>query len=326
MTAPLRVLFAGTPEIAVFSLEALCADPARGGVYEIVGVLTNPDRPSGRRREPVPSPVKRVAQRTDLPLLQPERLNGDARETVAALGPDLLVVVAFGTIFGPRFMDLFPKGGINLHPSLLPRHRGPSPLQAAILAGDDRTGVSVQYVAPEMDSGAILAQEEIGLPPTATVTALHDDLGRIGARLLVDVVTRIADGSAVAREQEHHRATYCRKIAKEDGAVTWRESAVELDRMVRAYTPWPGVRVRFRDQILQITRAVPLRGEAAVANAPEAVPGTVVGVDNRHGILVQTTDGLLAVTHLKPQTRKEMDYRSFLNGNRDVLGAVLSSV
>jgi methionyl-tRNA formyltransferase len=236
------------------------------------------------------------------------------------------VVVAFGRIFGPRFMDLFPKGGINLHPSLLPRHRGPSPLQAAILAGDDRTGVTVQFVAPELDSGAILAQEEIQLAPTTTVAELHDDLGVRGARLLVDVVTRIADGSAVAEEQDHHLATYCRKITKEDGAVTWRESAAELDRMVRAYTPWPGVRVRFRDQILHITRSAPLEGDRIGEGDPVVVPGTVVGVDNRHGILVQTTDGLLAITHLKPQTRKEMDYRSFLNGNRDVLGAVLSSV
>ncbi|MFW5643069.1 MAG: methionyl-tRNA formyltransferase, partial [Alkalispirochaeta sp.] len=224
------------------------------------------------------------------------------------------------------FMELFPKGGINLHPSLLPRHRGPSPLQAAILAGDERTGTTVQYIAPEMDSGGILAQEAIDLDPRTTVSALHDELGRRGAVLLVDVVCRIARGTAVAREQEHDHATYCRKISKEDGTVTWRESAVELDRMVRAYTPWPGVRVRFNDQILQITHALPLEEDRTLENTAAVAPGTVVGVDNRHGILVQTTDGLLAITHLKPQTRKEMDYRSFLNGNRDVLGAVLSSV
>ena len=166
-----------------------------------------------------------MAREAGIPVLQPERLDADAREAVQKLGPDLLVTVAYGKIFGPRFMALFPRGGINVHPSLLPRHRGPSPLQAAILSGDTRTGVTIQAIAPEMDSGAILLQEEIPLDSRATVEALHDELGRRGARLVTQAVALIAAGAAQWREQDHSAATWCHKITKQAGAVTWRESA-----------------------------------------------------------------------------------------------------
>jgi methionyl-tRNA formyltransferase len=327
VNAPLRLLFAGTPEIACFSLEALLADT--GGAGTVVGVLTNPDRPAGRKRIPTPPPVKTIAREAGIPVLQPERLDADARRAVRELAPDLLVTVAYGKIFGPRFMALFPRGGINLHPSLLPRHRGPSPLQAAIRAGDTRTGVTIQAIAPEMDSGAIILQEEIPLGPRTTAAALHDDLGARGARLLTQAVKLIAAGEADWREQEHSAATWCHKITKQAGAVTWQESAEELDRMVRAYTPWPGVRCGWEGETLQITEAVPVPaavGEERPAKTPATppAPGTVLGVDNRFGILVQTTDGLLAVRRLKPQARNEVDFQSFLNGNRGFVGTVLT--
>jgi methionyl-tRNA formyltransferase len=316
-------MFAGTPEIACFSLEALRADTSGAGT--VVGVLTNPDRPAGRHRTPAPPPVKTIAAEAGIPVLQPERLNADARAAVQELQPDLLVTVAYGRIFGPRFMALFPEGGINLHPSLLPRHRGPSPLQAAILAGDERTGVTIQAIAPEMDSGAIILQESVQLKPHTTVTELHDDLGRRGARLLTRAVELIATGEADRREQDHSAATWCHKITKQAGAVTWRESAEQLDRMVRAYTPWPGVRCGWGTETLQITEALPVPpGRPGVGEADATVPGTVLGVDNRLGILIQTTDGLLAVRRLKPQTRNEVDFRSFLNGNRDFVCTVLA--
>ena len=332
MTRPLRILFAGTPEIALFSLDALLTDPRRGDGFEIVAVLTNPDRPAGRRRRLTAPPVKVRALAAQIPVLQSERLDGEARDAVAAYKPDLLVSVAYGRIFGPRFLELFPAGGLNVHPSLLPRHRGPSPLQAAILAGDTETGVTIQRIALEMDSGAIVAREAVPLTHRTTVPELHDDLGVRGARLLVESVVAVAEGAVVEREQDHSAATYCGKITKDAGTIDFRCGAVEIDRKVRAYTPWPGVRARLGDDAIQLLVTHPLKREeieptaaAAIEAASEASveAGTVLGVDSRYGILIQTTDGILGLSRLKPRARNGMDFTSFLNGNRNVVGTVL---
>ena len=318
--APLRILFAGTPDIALFSLDALLEDSGRD--WTIAGVLTNPDAPRGRGRRLMPSPVKARALEAGLPVLQPGRLDAAAREQVAALAPDLLVVVAYGRIFGPRFLALFPKGGVNVHPSLLPRHRGPSPLQAAILAGDTETGVTIQYLAEEMDAGDIILQESVALSQTTTVAELHDDLGARGARLLVQAVRSIARGTADSHPQDHRLATYCTKLDREAGALSWTEPAEEIDRRVRALTPWPGVRCRWGETPLQLT-ATQLPPADAPAPDADVAPGTVVAVDSALGILVQTTDGLLAVHRLKQQARKELDFRDFVNGNPEIIGTVL---
>lgn len=333
---PLSILFAGTPDIAVVALDTLqrrSSERNAAGDYTIAGVLTNPDAPSGRGRRIEPPPVKRWAVDHDLPVLQPARLDAAAREAVRDLAPDLLVVVAYGRIFGPRFLSLFPRGGINMHPSLLPRHRGPSPIQAALLAGDEITGVTVQYLAREMDSGDIIAQREMQIPDDADAGAMHDLLARAGADLLVESVRAIARGEAKARAQDHDAATYCTKIDKADGWIDWNRPAVEIERRVRAYTPWPGARCRWGDLVLQITaaRAVSDRdvqrdttGQHTTGQGAAPVPpGTVVGVDTASGILVQTTDGTLAVRRLKPQSRREMDHRSFVNGNPSIIGSVL---
>jgi methionyl-tRNA formyltransferase len=317
--APLRLLFAGTPEIALPALEGLLKGD--GEEWRIVGVLTNPDAPRGRGRRLTPSPVKERALQAGVPVLQPVKLDADAREEVAALAPDLLVVVAYGRIFGPRFLELFPRGGINLHPSLLPRHRGPSPLQAAILAGDDETGVTIQYLAREMDAGAIILQERVPLTGRTTLLQLHDDLGARGAILLTEAVRLIASDEVNAVPQDASRATYCRKLTAEDGYIDWTESAMEIDRRVRALTPAPGVRCRWGDSLLQLTETLPTDADASPDG--QAPPGSVVAVDNRRGILVQTADGLLAIRRLKLQARKELDFRSFLNGNPEIIGTVL---
>lgn len=316
---PLRLLFAGTPEIALPALEELLA--GAGAEWQIVGVLTNPDAPRGRGRRLAPSPVKERAVAAGLPVLHPARLNGDAREAVAAVQPDLLVVVAYGRIFGPRFLDLFPRGGINLHPSLLPRHRGPSPLQAAILAGDQETGVTIQYLAREMDAGDVILQERVPLTDGTTLAGLHDDLGVRGARLLTQAVRLIARGEAAAVPQDPAMATYCHKLTAADGYIDWTESARAIDRRVRALTPAPGVRCRWGESLLQLTETRPV--DSGESGGGEYPPGTVVAVDNSHGILVQTADGLLAIRRLKLQARKELDFRSFLNGNPEIIGTVL---
>ena len=314
----LRVLFAGTPEIACFSLRELL--DAGDAAIELVGVLSNPDRPTGRGRRLQASPVTALAREAGLPLLQPERLDAAAREAVAALRPDLLAVVAYGRIFGPRFLALFPSGGVNLHPSLLPRHRGPSPLQAAILAGDAETGVTIQYLAREMDAGDIIRQESVPLDPQTRLAELHDQLGRRGARLLVESLRDIAAGTVQAHPQDHSAATYCHKLTSSDGELTWTEPAERIARMVRAFTPWPGVRCSWDGVPLQITDAEPADDPAT---GPPPPPGTVLRVDSSRGILVQTGDGLLVIRRLKLQARKEMDFRAFVNGNPQIIGSTL---
>lgn len=324
---PLRILFAGTPEIACFSLSALIAGHG-GPRLQLVGVLSNPDRPAGRGRALQPSPVTVLAREAGLPVLQPERLDAAAREAVAELRPDVLAVVAYGRIFGPRFLALFPQGGVNLHPSLLPRHRGPSPLQAAILAGDPETGVTIQYLAAEMDAGDIIRQERVALSPETGVSELHDDLGRRGSDLLIESLRDIAAGTVSARPQDHAAATYCRKLTREDGQLSWDEPAEQIVRMVRALTPWPGVRCAWDGTPVQITDATRVASPEAAASrdaggGDPAEPGRVLRVDSSHGILVQTTDSLLGIRRLKLQARKEMDFRAFVNGNPQIIGSTL---
>jgi len=318
----MRVLFAGTPEMAVPTLQAL-AD-----TVTLVGVLTAPDRSKGRGRRLVPSPVKAAAMERGLPVLQPPRLGAEAREAVRELEPELLVVVAYGRIFGPKFLSLFPRGGINLHPSLLPKYRGPSPIPAAILAGESRTGITVQRVAREMDSGDILRQEELPLGGSETTAGLTDYVAREGAKLVLATVRDLEEGRAAPSPQNHEEASYCGLISKQDGEIDWRRSAREIERMTRAYDPWPGAYTFFRGQRLTIWRAeVPPPGTAAAdvesAGAEDAGAGSVLGVDKARGILIQTCDGVLAVQRLQLQSRSATDWQSFLNGARDILNETL---
>lgn len=325
----MRILFAGTPEIAVPALDAVAASR-----HEIVGVLTAPDRARGRGRQVSVSPVKARAVELGLTVLQPERLRTEAREAVAALDPEALACFAYGRIFGPRFLALFPRGTLNVHPSLLPRHRGPAPIPAAILAGDPETGVSIQEMAVDMDAGDLFAQERIPLTGTETTESLTPVAATIGGRLLVEVLDAVERGEATRTAQDHARATYSRLVAKEDGRIDWTCPAVEIDRMIRAYTPWPRAFTDFRGERLVVHEAVvaPRAGERANATGgsrtggdvtADPTPGRVAGVDTAIGILVETGNGQLALRKLQLPSRKPLDWSSFLNGVRDFVGAVL---
>lgn len=310
----LRVVFAGSPTFALSSLEACLA------VSEVVGVLTALDAPKGRGRRLTPPPVKEAALAAGIPVLQPERLGGDAREAVQRLEPDLLVCAAYGRIFGPKFLSLFPEGGINVHPSLLPRFRGPTPIQATILAGDSEAGVTVQYLAPELDSGDILAQEAVRLTGTERYPDLEALLSALGGRLLRDVVVDLEARTAVPRPQNHDRAVYCPMIKKEDGRIDWSLPAEQIDRMARAYDPWPGLYTFLNGERLGIKElgVAGVTGPARETPAPETTPprpGCVVGVDKGLGILVQTGQHLIALRRIQPAGRKTMDHMALVNGN-----------
>lgn len=309
----MRVLFAGTPGFAVPSLTAL-ADR-----FEVRGVLTAPDRPAGRGRRIVPSPVRDRADRLGLPVFAPARLDDAAVRRIAGVGAELLAVAAYGVIFPQRVLDLFPRGAVNVHPSLLPRHRGPAPIPAAILAGDRQTGVTIQRMVRRTDAGPIMGRRVHPLDGTETSGRLTGALAAAGAELLVEVLSRLAGGPVEETPQAEEHATCCAKVRAADGRIDWRRhDAAAVERMVRAYDPWP------RAHCLLDGRRLNLLAARAFAEPSGGPPGQVAGVDAELGILIRTARGALGVTALQLQSRRALDWKAFANGYAGLAGMRLT--
>ncbi len=313
----MRILFAGTPPMAVRSLEKLAREA------EVCAVLTAPDQPAGRGRAPCPSAVKQAALALGIPAFMPAALDQAAVNELGALSPEMLVVVAYGKIFRKSFLDIFPRGAINLHPSLLPRYRGPSPISAAILSGDTETGVTIQKIARRFDTGDILAQVRIPLDGSETTGALSASVAEAGAKLLSSVVADISAGRPPTPiPQAEDQASSCRLVRKEDGVVDGTEPAAVIERTVRAYDPWPRAQTTLEGSSLLLLKTSVHPGNlAGAAGAP--VPGDVLAADEENGILVQTGQGILRIERLQLQFRKPLDWRSFLHGRPDLAGARL---
>jgi methionyl-tRNA formyltransferase len=321
----MRIIFAGSPAIAIPALEALASLALEGaaGGFELAGILSSPDSPRGRHGKPEPAELAAAAaalaprfREAGLPppaLLKPERLGGEARALAGALKPDLLISFAYGRIFGPKFLALFPLGGINIHPSLLPAYRGPSPISQAILNRDRETGISIQRLALEMDQGDILAREAFPLEGTETAAALSGEMARRAALLLPRVLRGLAAGTLEALPQDGGKASYCRLLSREDGRIDWGGGAPDIEAQIRAYTPWPLSWTLDGDQRLYILKAGAVSGG-------EGAPGTVLDVDRERGILVQTGEGRLAVSVLQYGARKALGWKDFLNGARGFIG------
>jgi methionyl-tRNA formyltransferase len=309
----MRLVYAGTPQLAVPPLEELSRK------HEIVCVLTNPDRPSGRGGHTEESAVKIKAAGLGLNIIQPEKIDETLVSYLKSLNPDALAVAAFGTIFRQNFLDVFNGNAFNLHPSLLPVYRGPSPIQAALLSGDSFIGISVQKIVLKMDCGPLAVQERIGLSGSENAQELTERVSSVGAKLLCDVFDRLEQGSLVLSPQDDSRASYCRLIKKSDGKIKWTDSAVQIDRMVRAYYPWPAAWTYYENKKLDILNSVVLTGRA---DSP-LKPGTVIAMDKKEGILIQTGEGILAVKKLKLEAKKELDFKSFINGTRAFINAQL---
>jgi len=307
-------LFAGSPAIAVPSLEAVYSQDG----IELAGVLTNPDSPKGRHGTPQPTEVAEAAQKLNVPVLKPLKLDSPIREQIGLLNPDILVSFAYGRIFGPKFLSLFPLGGINIHPSLLPKYRGPSPIQAAILNRDTETGITVQTLALEMDQGDILATERLPLSGRETTGSLSELAAQKGAQLLTEVLIKIANGTITRTAQNHSEASYCKLITRDDGLIDWNLSAAQIEAKIRAFDPWPLCRTVHKDRELFILEAGIFKGQEPIKS-----PGQVLGIDKNNGILIQTGDGILSVTRLQYQAKKALFWRDFLNGVRDFSGTQL---
>lgn len=321
----MAIVFLGTPAFAVPSLRRL-ADEG----YAIASVYTQPDRPAGRGRHLTPPPVKTAALAMGLPVRQPESLRDpSALAELASLHPEVGIGVAYGQILRQEVLAIPAKGVLNVHPSLLPRHRGASPIPAAILSGDPETGVSIILMDPGMDSGPILAQRSLPIEDQDTAGTLAEKLALLAASLLAETLPGWLRDEIDPQPQDHSLATKTPLLKKEHGAIDWSLPAVQTWRQVRAHNPWPGAYTTLDGQVLHIWEAWPLPGEGPP-------PGTVVPLReeqqvglpphaDRGAFGVQTGDGLLAVLSVQRPGRRRLAAAEFLRGARDFIGRRLGS-
>ncbi len=311
----MRIVFMGTPEFAVASLEALLKSEDT-----VVGVVTQPDRPKGRGRALMPSPVKLVCQREGLPVLQPVKMKDPAfLEALKNWQPDLIAVAAFGRILPLAILNLPSKGCINVHASLLPKYRGAGPIQWAIINGERETGVTTMLMDEGMDTGAILLQEAVPIEPDDTAGTLSAKLAWVGGRLLVETLRRLKAGTLAPRPQDHAQATLAPLLKKEDGLIDWTRPAVEIANRIRGMAPWPGAYTFADDDLWKIWKATPQDGQAH-----NALPGAIVGF-TKEAILVATGKGVLAITELQPANSRRMTTAQFLAGHRLLPGQMLGA-
>jgi len=310
----LRVVFMGSPAVAVPSLEALIHNN-----YPVVAAYTQPDRPAGRGRAMVSPPVKAVAQGRGIPVLQPDSLKSPESVTkLAHYKPDVIVVCAFGQILTQAILDVPPYQCLNVHFSLLPRHRGASPVMAAILAGDEYTGVTIQLMRKKLDTGPVLTRAAVPISAIDTTGSLMDKLSIVGAHLLLEALNGWLRHEAVPKVQDEDGATYFSQVTKEAGSIDWTMPAVEIWRRVRAFSPWPGSYTTWRGRQLKVTEAVPM----TVEDSPG--PGRVIVPAGRDiPAAVGTGDGVLGLVRVQLEGKKAMSTGDFLQGHRDFIGTVL---
>jgi methionyl-tRNA formyltransferase len=303
MTHPTRIVFMGSPDFAVPSLEALVRH------YLLAGVVTQPDRPAGRGRAVVPPAVKDVASRLGIPVMQPEKIRlPEAMSQLQAWAPDLIVVAAFGQILRPAVLDLPRYGCINVHGSLLPRGRGAAPIQAAILNGDEETGITIMKMDPGVDTGPILSQRALPIASDDTGGSLFARMAPLGAELLLETLPRYLSGELVPRPQPVEGATYAPMLKKEDGILDFTLSAVSLERRVRAFHPWPGTWFEWKEAPLKVLRA-------HVSHVRSPGMGGRLIVEGQPA--VGTSEGILVLEEVQPAGKKSMPGKAFLAGTRD---------
>jgi methionyl-tRNA formyltransferase len=300
-----RIVFMGTPDFAVPSLEALIAEN-----YHVVAVVTQPDRPKGRKKELTPPPVKVAAQKHNIPVFQPEKLRDpEAVQTVLDLKPDLIVTAAYGQILPEEILKAPRLGCINVHASLLPKYRGGAPIHRAIMDGEKETGVTIMYMVKALDAGDMIAQRAVPITERDHVGSMHDKLSRVGADLLKEVLPRLIKGEIQAVPQDESLATYAPNIRREDEKMDWTRSAEELARQVRGLHPWPVAFTLWKGKPFKIWWAEPSKETA------EGTPGTVKRVEE-DGIAVATGEGTLILKEVQPSGKKRMSVEEFVRGRQ----------
>lgn len=298
----LRVIFMGTPDFSACVLESFAAS------HEVAAVVTGTDKPVGRGYDLRPSPLKVKATELGIPVLQFDKVSRDGCEAVAALAPDLGITAAFGQILSERFLSLFPFGVINVHASLLPKYRGASPIQWALLNGDKETGVSVMRTVKEVDAGDVLLQKKIRIGEKETAGELFDRLASLGGDALTEAVRLIESGEAVFTPQNASEATHCGMISKADGKLDFRRTARELDCFVRGMTPWPSAWFELNGVRIKVFAAERAEGHGE--------PGRVLAATPSLGLVVACGDGAVRLTSLQPAGKPRMSDTAYLMGHK----------
>lgn len=325
----MKIIYAGSPEAAATTLKILFEKQSECG-FEIAGVLSNPPSAKGRHKDLVPTPVAAFAAEKGIPVFTPEHLDAKSREDIVPLGADLLVCFAYGHIFGSKFLGLFPMGGINLHPSLLPKYRGCTPVPAAILNRDDTTAVTIQTLGLKMDEGNILAQTVVNLDKTETGESLLNYSAEEGASLICSLLKDAAKSMKLPEgNPQQGEASYTGIIKKEDGKINWNENAEMIEAKIRAYYPEPGCFTteeisEGNMQPLRILKAKVISGiDERISDFKNEPCGKVLQFVKAEGIYIKTGDGVLCVEELQRQGKKPMTYKDFMNGARNFTGSML---
>lgn len=314
MSESLRIVFAGTPEFAAEHLKALL-----GRSHQIVAVYSQPDRPAGRGQKLTPSPVKQLALQHDIPVYQPQSLRDPAAQTeLAALKPDLMVVVAYGLILPQVVLDIPRLGCINSHASLLPRWRGAAPIQRAVEAGDAESGVTVMQMEAGLDTGPMLLKVSTAISADETGGSLHDRLAILGPQAVLDAIAGLANGTLKGEAQDDSLATYAHKLNKDEARLDWSRPALELERLVRAFHPWPICHSTLGGEALKV--------HAAALGEGSGAPGTVLAAD-KSGLTVACGEGALRLIRLQLPGGKALNFSDLYNSRREqfAVGLVLGA-
>ena len=299
----MRVLFMGTPEFAVPSLQAL----VRAG-YEVIGAVTQPDRPAGRGHKMGPSPLKAAAQQLGVAVYQYGRIRDAAAvEEMRSLKPDVMVTAAYGQILSQRVLDIAPMGVVNVHGSLLPRYRGAAPIQWAVIDGLRETGVTTMLTQRGVDTGPILMQQRMEILPGETAGELSVRMAEVGAQLLCRTLAALEQGALIPVEQDPQQATQCPMLTKEHGRIPWSDPAEAIANRVRGVNPWPGAFCYYEDMMLKIWKATALTGGGGT-------PGKVLCADAHKGLVISTGEGSLRIDTLQMPGKKPMSAQDFLRG------------
>jgi methionyl-tRNA formyltransferase len=309
MTTPWRIVFMGTPQIAAATLAELIRGPD-----SVVGVVTQPDRPSGRGQQTAPSPVRKAAEAHGIDVIAAEKIRTpEFLATLREWRPEIIAVVAYGRILPKAILDLAPHGCLNVHYSLLPKYRGAAPVAWTIINGESESGVTTMKLVEKMDAGAIYLQERLALSGDETTGSLQAKLTPIGARVLIETLRRIKDGSLIAQEQDESLATLAPLLKKEDGWVDWRKTAMEIERRVRGLDPWPGSFTHVGGKLLKVHRV------GIIATERTGDPGEVVRADSA-GLWIATASGVVALAEVQFENKKRLAGVEFIKGARVKLG------
>ena len=306
----MRIVFMGTPEFAVPSLKALCENG-----YDVVGVFTQPDRPKGRGNKVIASPVKQLAVEKGIPVFQPVRIRKDGVEALKALAPDLCVTAAFGQILSQEILDIPRIGTVNVHASILPRHRGSAPINWAILQGDEVVGVTTMMTDKGIDTGDMLLKAETPYIKGETAGELTIRMAELGANLLIDTLKAMEEGTLERIPQDHANMTYDPMLTKEMGVIDWAHSAADIVNRIHGLNPWPGCSTAIEGGRLKLLRAEVAEGSGQ--------PGEIIVADPKQGLVIAAGEGAVCITQLQAPGGKPMNSKDYLRGHPMAVGTVL---